>query len=273
MSKEPLRKIAEGREAQIYAWEDGAVLRLLRNPDGQRQIEWERTAMEAARAAGVSVPAVLGVTEALGRPGLIMERAEGVDLLTQVGQRPWAIFRVGPLAGELHAALHAVAAPENLPPLKHVLRGRIERSGRVPEHLIPPALSALDSLPEGDRLCHGDFHPGNIIANGRPVIIDWTNVTRGDPDADVARTNLMHRMGSLPPGTPLTLRVGALFGRNLMRVLYLRAYRRIRPVDMKAVGRWEVPVAAARLGDGIAEERPALLKLLERRLAETRPAS
>jgi aminoglycoside phosphotransferase (APT) family kinase protein len=269
VSEQELRKIAEGREAEIYAWEDGAVLRLLRNPNGQRQIEWERRAMEAARAAGVSVPAVLGVTEALGRPGMIMERVEGVDLLTQVGQRPWVIFRFAPLAGALHAALHAVAAPETVPPLKPALRGRIE-SGAVPARFVRFALSALAALPEGDRVCHGDFHPGNIIANGRPVIIDWTNVTRGDPDADVARTELMSRMGSLPPGTPFMIRVGAPFGRGLMRALYLRGYRRARPVDMKAVGRWEVPVAAARLADGIAEERPALLKLLERRMAEAR---
>ena len=40
-SGQPLRKIAEGREAEIFAWEDGTVLRLLRNPDGQRQLEWE----------------------------------------------------------------------------------------------------------------------------------------------------------------------------------------------------------------------------------------
>ncbi len=267
MADDRLRKIAEGREAEIYAWEDGAVLRLLRNPDGQRQVEWERTAMDAARASGVSVPAVLGVTTTLGRPGLIMERVEGSDLLTVVGKRPWEIFRVGPLAGELHARLHGVLAPDSVPPLKTVLQGRIERSGLVPVPVASYALSALQGLPDGDRLCHGDFHPGNIIANGQPMIIDWTNVTRGDPDADLTRTNLMHRLGSLPPGSPLLLRVGALFGRSLMRVLYLRAYRHARPVDMSAATRWEVPVAAARLADNIPEERTALLKLLERRMA------
>jgi aminoglycoside phosphotransferase (APT) family kinase protein len=224
--------------------------------------------MEAARASGVSVPAVLGVTMVQGRPGLIMERVEGVDLLTVVGKQPWQIFRVAPLAGVLHAAMHGVVAPENLPPLKLVLQGRIERPGMVPERVGQFALAALEALPDGDRLCHGDFHPGNIIANGKPMIIDWTNATRGDPNADVSRTNLMHRMGSLPPGTPIMLRVGALFGRNLMRVLYLRAYRRARPVDMGAVDRWEVPVAAARLADNIPEERSALLRLLGRRIAE-----
>jgi aminoglycoside phosphotransferase (APT) family kinase protein len=270
LAEPDLRKIAEGREAEIYAWEDGAVLRLLRNPQAQPQLEWERAAMEAARSSGVSVPAVLGVTTVRGRPGLIMERIDGVDLLTVVGKQPWQIFKVAPLAGELHASMHNVVAPESLPPLKLALRGRIEGSGLVPVHIGAFAAAALDALPEGDRLCHGDFHPGNVIANGKPVVIDWTNVTRGDPDADVARTNLMSRMGSLPPGTPLTLRAGALFGRNIMRVLYLRGYRRTRPVDMSAVDRWEVAVAAARLTDNIPEERAALLKLLERRMAGAR---
>ncbi|MEX1254874.1 MAG: phosphotransferase [Dehalococcoidia bacterium] len=268
MPDQDLRKIAAGREAEIYAWEGGAVLRLLRNPQAEAQIEWERPAMAAARAAGVSVPAVLGVTTVQGRPGLIMERVEGVDFLTVIGKRPLEIFRLAPLAGELHAATHGVVAPDNLPSLKGVLRRRIAQSGLVPEGVGQFALSILEALPEGDRLCHGDFHPGNVIGTERPVIIDWTNVTRGDPDGDVARTNLMSRMGSLPPGTPLTLRIGALFGRGIMRVLFLRAYRRSRPVEMAAVDRWEVPVAAARLADNIPEERGALLKLLERRMAE-----
>jgi aminoglycoside phosphotransferase (APT) family kinase protein len=265
-----LAKIAEGREAEIYAWEEHAVLRLLRNANAQAQIDWERTAMEAARTAGVSVPAVLGVTAVDGRPGLIMERVDGVDLLTTVGKQPWQVAKAATIAGKLHAAMHGVVAPGSIPAWKDVQRRRIERSDLVPEHIAAFAFDQIESLPNGDRLCHGDFHPGNIIANGEPVVIDWTNVTRGDPDADLSRTLLMHRMGSLPPGTPLTIRAGALFGRRIMRMFYLRAYRSARSVDMRAVERWAAPVAAVRLTENIAEERASLLKLLERWMADAR---
>jgi len=260
-----LRKVAEGREAEMFAWEDGLILRLLRERGAEQRNQGQAAAMEAARSRGVRVPAVLGAATVMERPGLIMERIEGPDLLTLIGRRPWAVFRVGRICGEVHAQLHEVQAPRIIPSLKDTLKRRIETSGPLPQRLAEFALAALDGLPEGDALCHGDFHPGNILlASETPVLIDWTNATRGDPAADVARTRMMLRLGEAPPGTSFVLRLLALFGRSLLLSLYLRSYRRRRPLDMDAVKRWEIPVAAARLSEGIEEEVPRLLALLER---------
>ncbi len=82
--------------------------------------------------------------------------------------------------------------------------------------------------------------------------------------ADVARSRMMLRLGEPPPGTALALRALARVGRSLLVALYLRSYRRLRPLDMGTVRRWEIPVAAARLSEGIKEEVPRLLALLER---------
>ncbi len=47
----------------------------------------------------------------------------------------------------------------------------------------------LDKLTEGNTLCHGDFHQGNIlISDGHAVVIDFMNVCHGDFLYDVART-------------------------------------------------------------------------------------
>ena len=211
------------------------------------------------------MPAVHEVTAVAGRPGIVMERIEGTDLLTLIGRRPWTLFRAGRICGELHAQLHEAQAPSSIPPLRAVLRMRIESVGPVLGELKRVALEALEELPDGDRLCHGDFHPANILMDGdTPVLIDWSNATRGDPMADVARTRMMLRLGEPPPGTSILLRAMALVGRNLLLSLYLRSYRRRRPLDMEQVERWEVPVTAARLAEGIAEEVPALLRFLER---------
>ncbi len=41
-------------------------------------------------------------------------------------------------------------------------------------------LSILDELPDGDILCHGDFHPGNIfISEGQTIAIDFMNICKG----------------------------------------------------------------------------------------------
>jgi aminoglycoside phosphotransferase (APT) family kinase protein len=263
-----LRKVAEGREAEMFEWEDGRLLRLLRNPAGQTSNEWQAAAMEAARSRGVRVPTVYGLTTVIGRPGMVMERIGGTDLLTLVGRRPWTLFRAARVSGEVQARLHAVEAPLAIPPVRAVLRQRIESLEGLRPDLARFALDVLDGLPDGDRLCHGDYHPANILMDGdTAVVIDWTNVTRGEPAADVARSLMMLRLGAPPPGTSLLLRGMALFGRSLLISLYLRSYRRARPLDMEAVRRWGIPVAAARPAEGIEEEVPALLRFLEKEAA------
>ncbi len=263
MADQPLTKIAEGREAEIFAYRDGTVLRLCRNPNAAQQLEWETAAMRAAAAAGVRVPAVFETASVDGRPGLVMERIDGVDMLTLVGSKPWLVFSAGATSGRIHAQLHEAVAPEVIPSLKQAMRLRIEHSSLVPHELKAPAFEVLDALPDGDRLCHGDFHPGNIMrAGGEDVLIDWPNVMAGDPTADYVRTDLMLRMGSVPPGSPLVIRYGAYVARGLMRGAYDRAYRRLRPIDRALAARWLIPVTTNRLADNIPEEREGLLREL-----------
>lgn len=267
MRASELRRLAEGREAEIFEWEDGVVLRLMRDRVDRSVVESEASALRAAAAAGVRVPAPLGSVEIEGRPGLLMERIDGTDLLTHIGRRPWSLASIGALCGRLHAELHRVEAPAGLPDLRDAMRARLE-SPLVPAEIRSFARERLEGLPDGDRLCHGDFHPGNVLgARAEWVIIDWTAATRGDPEADRARTRLMVRMGELPPGSPILVQVLAKLGRRALLAAYDRGYRGARAsVDRERATRWEVPVAAARLVDDVESERPGLLEFLRRRM-------
>jgi aminoglycoside phosphotransferase (APT) family kinase protein len=264
-TSDTLHRLASGREAEVYAWGDGAVLRLLRDPAAHERNTRQRSAIEAAAQAGVRVPDVHGAVMHLNRPGLVMERIDGPDLLTVVGKTPWRVLWVAGHTGRAHAALHRVAAPDNLPAVREGLRRSIVGSDRVPDQLRAMALDMLDRLPDGDRLLHGDFHPGNLMLKGAaPVIIDWTNASRGDPNADVARSVLMLKLGDVPPESPLPLRLLAHVGRRVLLGGYLRAYRHERDTDRSLLSGWEVVQAADRLALGIEAERPKLLRLLER---------
>jgi aminoglycoside phosphotransferase (APT) family kinase protein len=270
MQPQELRKIAEGREAEMFAWDEGTILRLLRNPEAGLLNERQAAAIESARSLGVRVPAVHSLTTVGGRPGMVMERIDGPDMLALLARRPWKMFWCARILGEVQAQLHGASASSGLPGLRANLKRQIGSYDRLPEHLGRFALRALDKLPDGDSLCHGDFHPGNILMAGEtPVVIDWTNATQGDPNADVARTLLMFRVGELPPGSPMLIRVLARFVRRVMSSAYLRAYRRQRAVEPAEVRRWDIPVAAARLADGIEEETPSLISLLEEEYGRT----
>lgn len=221
--------------------------------------------MKAAAQAGVPVPAIGEVVTIEGRPGLVMERIDGPDLFTLMARKPWSFPGYAALLGTIHARMHEVDAPKDLPVLREHIRQRISVAPTLPPRLAARALDLLDQLPDGDAICHGDFHPGNLLsgANG-PVVIDWVNATRGDAAADVARTRLMLRVGAVPPGTARIIRLLQAVGRDGFRMLHARSYRRQRAIDGALVDRWEVVRAADRLSEGIDEEVPSLLAVLER---------
>jgi aminoglycoside phosphotransferase (APT) family kinase protein len=206
----------------------------------------------------------------LGRPGFVMERVDGPDLLTRLEKKPWTLWSAGRTCGEVQASLHDVQAP----PLLMTTHTRMLAAAMTP--LVPPELGVwmhhrLQHLPDGDRLCHGDFHPANVLASSRgPVVIDWANTTRGAPEADVARTLLMLNMGALPPGTPMYMHVVAGIGRRFVRMAYVRAYRRARGVDMALVRRWLPLRAVDRLAENIPGEREALLAMIAKAQASDR---
>jgi aminoglycoside phosphotransferase (APT) family kinase protein len=258
--------IGEGREAEIFAWDEGTVLRLPRPSSQWARVEQEAVAMRAAAAGGVPIPRVHGTTTLDGRAGLIMDRVDGPDLIELMGKRPWTVPRAARMVGRGQAAMHDVVAPSDLPSVRDVARAKIETADDLPAPLAEFALATLDTLPDGDRLCHGDFHPGNVLIGSQgPAVIDWTDAARGDPAADLARTRLLLRQGAVPEHMPALIRIMQAFGRGAFFRLYLRAYERERPIDAHLVDRWEIVRAADRVKEGIEAEQPALLALLERR--------
>jgi aminoglycoside phosphotransferase (APT) family kinase protein len=257
---EPAR-VGQGREAEILAWGEGRVLRLFWRSDGDPWRDREEIALRVASAAGAPVPAVYERVTLDGRPGLVMERLDGPDLLTRLGSRPWTIHGAGVLLGRVHARLHEVRAPRELPGLKENVRALLERGAEhVPGSLLTEALDLLARVPDGDRLCHGDFHPGNVLlTSAGPRVIDWAGASRGDPMADVCRSRLIIRLGAIPEQAAALVRRLDRAGRSWLLRAYLRAYEN---VDLPTLDRWERVALIARLAEGIDAERTILLDAL-----------
>lgn len=258
-------RLAEGREAEVFLQPDGNVVKLMRSPDSRARVESEATAYAALAAAGQRVPAVHGIVTIDGRPGLVMDRVEGVDLLAALQAKPWMVLTAGRVVGETQARLHDCVAPADLPDTKDIIRQRLDDAPLLPPSARDRALRLLDELPGGDRLCHTDFHIGNLIGSwSDPVAIDWGSASRGNPVCDVAKTVLLHKMAALPPETPAFFRALTAAGRNLLVGRYLAAYRRRHPIDGHELERWMFVQVAARLGEHVPDEPPIMLRYLER---------
>jgi aminoglycoside phosphotransferase (APT) family kinase protein len=121
----------------------------------------------------------------------------------------------------------------------------------------------LGGLPDGEAVCHGDYHPGNVIMSSRgPVPIDWENASLGSPVADVARTALLletaHFFFAGAPNYADLVEAVSHF-----RQLYLQAYCSITGADPNLISTWRVPMSADRLHEGIASEEAYLLEIVE----------
>ena len=262
---QPRTLLGQGREAEVFGLADGSVLKLWRDADRREAADREIAALAAVAGLGL-VPRVRGRVDVDGRPGIVLDRVDGPDLLTYLGSRPWQLHRAGRVLASVHTRLHDQAAPDGLPDLHSELSHRIRTAPALAPELASWALSVLDGLPAGDRICHGDFHLANMLGGlSRPVVIDWGAAARGDPIADVANTWLVHRMGLPPPGTPLYVRMIIPMARGIVVSAYLRGYRRQRPVDGDRFRRWQIVSVAARFGARITEEVDMLTAWLRAR--------
>ncbi len=267
VSLHELRLIGQGREAEVFELSDGLVLRLLRTPGPIARLAFEVAALEAARSAGVPVPRAYEEVVVDGRPGLVMERLRGPDLLTMLGQKPWLVFSTGRLAGEIHARINTARAPAALPGVREVVRRGLARLAHTEPRLAEWVGRILEHLPDGDALCHGDFHPGQLMFSGhQSAVFDWSGAKRGDALFDYARTRVLLSIGEPPPATQLSLRLLAKVGRRLLISSYVRAYGRhtAERVDEARVRQWEIVNLAARVLDEVPGERQRLLQRLQK---------
>jgi aminoglycoside phosphotransferase (APT) family kinase protein len=161
---------------------------------------------------------------------------------------------------DLHLAMHTHTVT-GLPSQRGQLTRLIKEASAAPAAIRAQALERLDQLPDGNALCHGDYHPDNVLMTRRgPVIIDWGSASSGHPLADVARTELLLGVGE-PPASQMN-RWLLSSARALVRRAYIRRYLRLRPASRRELAMWRFPIAVARLGEGIVEERDKLLRLI-----------
>ena len=258
--------IAEGRTAEIYLWDDEHVLKLYRDWCPPDWVEYEARIAHIVYEAGIRSPAPGEIIEMEGRRGLIYQRLEGVSMVQDLNRRPWMLWRHAHSLADLQLKIHEKSTT-GLPSYKDRLRHDIDETQHLTEGLRRKARELLEHLPEGHNICHGDFHPENIlVTQSGPVVIDWMTACSGSPWADVARTSLILTIGvkATAKKIPLLLRMMV----RLYHRIYLQRYLARRADTENERHRWMTLIAAARLNENIILEREALIKVVREGFAE-----
>jgi aminoglycoside phosphotransferase (APT) family kinase protein len=247
----------------------------------------EAVTQNALAEMGYPTPRVLVLetdTGPLGGPFLVMQRLLGKPL----GERLSAFTTEAPLATRLR---HIVQLPATYAaitrtwvevqvrlheqPVAPLLRAAKEAG--VDERLLTfdGQLTRLAGLVESDGLaalspavawlvthrpndgalstiCHGDFHPLNIMADGGGAtgVIDWANVVIASPEMDVA--SAVANIATFPMKVPAAVSAPVrLLVATLLR-RYVATYRQFRPLDQNLLRYYQVFRAMVQLRPAVA---------------------
>jgi aminoglycoside phosphotransferase (APT) family kinase protein len=203
--------IAGGWDTSLWRVDDGRQMYALRVFRREQAPVCRREALVMRALADLGLPVPRVHAENSETPALLLGWCPGVPILHEIKARPWRIWHLGVVMGQMHARIHAVQVSDAL-------------------------AKALPSVPEIDHtrdrlsILHRDYHPLNVMTDGHAVsgVLDWANVAVGDPRVDLARTVTLLRLAPLPPGTPQVL---ALALRGILELAWRRGYRQAQPTD------------------------------------------
>lgn len=258
--------IGQGRTAEIYAMEDKA-LKLFRADMGHKSVAKEYSIGKLIAETGVPSPQVYDMVSIEGRQGIIYQLVAGKTMLEHISGHPFSLGRYALILAHLHHGVHQHTVT-GLPNQVHSLAEAISEVTALSHHQRKAILQHLKSLPQGDKLCHGDFHPDNVMVTpAGPIVLDWMNATVGNPAADVARSIILLRDAIPPPGLPgWKATMLSLLRARFFRA-YIREYYRISALNPRLVETWLLPVAAARLVEELpTAEKQSLQKIVHQHL-------
>ena len=192
---------------------------------------------------GLNIPKIKAVTMIDGKWAIVSEYIKGKTLDRLMAENPDKKHEYMEMFVDLQIKVQSCTCPL-LPKLKDKMSRKISQADldattRYDLH------TRLEGMPKHNKLCHGDFNPGNIIItdDGTPYILDWSHATQGNASADVARTYLLFWLN------------GDIDGAEE----YLDLFCAKSGTDKQYVQKWMPIVAASQSVKGNAKEREFLL--------------
>jgi uncharacterized protein (TIGR02172 family) len=266
MNQELGELLGIGKTAEIYSFEKNKAVKLFYPGKFSEKIKHEGNMVKELTALGISTPKVVDFVTIENRQGIVFEKVEGKSLTTCLTRKPWSAKSLGQTMATFHADLHKQTVSALFEPRNNFM-GKLRLSSNFLGDRSEKIIQYYNTLPSAEHLCHGDFHPTNIIIDNKElIVIDWADAYSGNCLGDVARTLLILKSPDIPSSVPFLLTFLTRPIRNQLAAAYLEAYTKITGVHTSDVQAWMLPVAASRLVEGISNEKEWLIKIIDREL-------
>ncbi|KAB2451771.1 aminoglycoside phosphotransferase family protein [Bacillus sp. CH126_4D] len=238
--------IAKGNTAEIYLY-DTKVVKLFNEylPDTESMNEAKK--QKYAYSCGLSVPNVFEVTKIKNRQAIIMEYVKGDSignlLLNNLNEAEHYIN----ICVNEQKKIHAIRVnTDEMEAMGERLERQITTVHKLNKKQKGDILNKLHSIKFESRLCHGDFHPFNLILSEKNVnIIDWVDASSGDIRADVFRTYLLYAQSYIE-----------------LAEMYLQIYCSNTDLTRDEIFQWAPIMIAARFSEKVSPQNEVYLNRL-----------
>jgi serine/threonine protein kinase len=244
--------LAKGHTADLYPWGEDQVVKLFVEGFSENRVHDEARITKVLQDTGL-VPKVGEVVRVGQRLGIVYERMNGPSMAQTLRADLTNALPLARQLAELHAKVHTIKV-EGLPSQPEQFEKRIQGVTLLSEEIRQELTARLEVLPRAAQVCHGDFHPDNILLTPKGgVVIDWLDASLGHPLGDVVRTlTILEGIKvSEPPLAPFM---------EPFIVTYLDHYFTFSPGSEGDLEAWQPIVAAARLAEGHDELQAWLIE-------------
>jgi len=193
-----MRVLGKGNTAEVIEQDNSKVCKLFYEGYPHSAIEREYNNARLMQTIDIPMPEVYEIAHVGVRAGIIYGRLQGQSMLEKLLQGEDVNFLFNQIV-DLHKKILGYNTCEVMS-YKEFLQLCI---GEKTNHNVD-IYNEIECLPEGNCLCHGDYHPGNIWVdiNGKLLVIDFMNVCHGPWQYDVARTYVLISEGDVPQEIP-----------------------------------------------------------------------
>jgi hypothetical protein len=250
-----------GRTARFVELDAARVAKLFNDGFPVDVVKREYENSRAIHIRFSRMPSALELTELEGKNAIVYQRIDGKLLARHLGENPLRIAEILKNFTDLHESINGIRVPE-LARGSEFLEAGVKGSSLLTREEKDLACSFIRAT-AADYVCHGDFHPENVMVDGEGNlwVIDWLTAFRGNPLFDIARTYYLLKYGVSPQDKRAVDRCIE----GLFRLLYPQRYvrRRLRRNGEKELfPAFFFIVLVLRLNDNIPEENAAVEKMI-----------
>lgn len=237
--------IAQRKNKEIYVDND-KVIKLFVEEHSQSDILNE--ALNQSRVdeySNLNVPKLVEVRKLENRWAIISERIEGKTISQMMKEQPEKTDEYLNLFVDVQLTILSNEVPL-LNRIKEKFTRKLENATNIDENTKYELLQRLQGMKNHNKLCHGDYHPSNVIVkeDGTVYVIDWAHVTQGNASADAARTFLLFSIDN----------------NEELAEKYLNLFANKSGIEKSHIQRWIPIVAATQMTKNIPEEQEFLSK-------------